>query len=183
MSNRRPGVFDSGATHTENGIEFREADMTLSYALTLQQVLEKMPGVEVVMTRSDNVQPCPVWSRAETAHKAGADALVSIHVNDADSDSANGLEVLWRRPIAQQLAENLQRSLVKVTGFKDRGIKARPDLSVLSFSGVAVLIELGFIAHDQNRSSLLSPDMRTWICRTIAADLHGFLLERTIHPK
>jgi N-acetylmuramoyl-L-alanine amidase len=31
MSNRAPGVFDPGATHTENGFQFREADIALSY--------------------------------------------------------------------------------------------------------------------------------------------------------
>ena len=62
----------------------------------------------------------------------------------------------------------LQKALLAVTGFKDRGVKQHDDLAVLKFQGPAALIELGFIANDANRETLLNPQKRNAICEAIA---------------
>src|SRR3954447_11402084 len=94
MSNRKANVFDSGCTHTEDGFLFREADIVLKYGLSLKDVL-RARGIDVFMTRDDNTDQAPVGMRASNAKNAGCDRYVSIHVNDADSDDANGFEVLF----------------------------------------------------------------------------------------
>lgn len=167
MSNRSQNVFDPGATHTEAGIVFREADIALKYGLTLKDVFRSR-GHDVFMTRDDDSDHAPVGSRARNAQDAGCDVFVSLHLNDFDDDSANGLEVLFRGDDDEGLARELQDSLIRITGFSDRGIKRRTDLAVLRFNGRAVLIELGFIANDNNRNSLLNPAMRASVCDAIA---------------
>jgi N-acetylmuramoyl-L-alanine amidase len=52
---------------------------------------------------------------------------------------------------------------------RDRKIKQRTDLAVLKFSGVAVLVELGFIANDADRTKLLDAQIRDAVVRQIAA--------------
>ena len=44
MSNRQMGIFDSGATHVENGFVFREADIALGYALALKDTFREQAG-------------------------------------------------------------------------------------------------------------------------------------------
>ena len=167
MSNRQFGVFDPGATHIENQIKHEEASIALKYGLTLRDVFRARQH-EVFMTRDDNEDHAPVGQRAANAKAAGAQVFISLHLNDVDDDSANGIEVLFRGDDDKPLAQKLQTALVGVTGFKNRQIKQRNDLAVLKFQGVAVLIELGFIANDQNRETLLNPQKRQTICETIA---------------
>ena len=170
MSNRKPGVFDPGCTHDEDGFQFREADIVLKYGLTLKDVL-RARGVEVFMTRDDDTDHAPVGERAGNAKNAGCDKYVSIHVNDADSDQANGFEVLYGDPKNQALAQKMQTAILKVMKLKDRKIKLRTDLAVLKFRGPAVLVELGFIAFDNDRDTILNPQIREQVCITIADSL------------
>lgn len=172
MSNRTPGVFDPGCTHTENGFLFREADIVLKYGLTLKDVLRSR-GVEVFMTRDDDTDHAPVSGRAGNARNAGCDRFVSIHVNDADSDQANGFEVLYGNPKNEPLAQKMQKAVLAVMKLKDRKVKLRTDLAVLKFKGPAVLIELGFIASDNDRATMLNPQVREQVCNAISDVLQG----------
>lgn len=99
--------------------------------------------------------------------------FISLHVNDFEDDSANGQEVCYRDADDKVLAQKLQDALVPVTKMRDRKIKQRTDLAVLKFTGIAVLIELGFIANDQDRAKLLNAQMRDSIVRTIAKVVVG----------
>jgi len=167
MSNRQFGVFDPGATHVENGFLFREADIALRYGLALKDVF-RARKIDVFMTRDDATDHTPVAKRASMATAAGCQVLISLHLNDFDDDSANGLEVLFRDDEDKALAQAIQDRLIPLTGMKDRKIKKRTDLAVLKFSGKAVLIELGFIANDRDRAKLLDAQMRDSIVNAIA---------------
>jgi len=167
MSNRQTGVFDPGATHVENGFLFQEADLTLRYGLALKDAF-RARKVDVFMTRDDNLDHAPVGRRATAAEKAGCDVFVSLHLNDFDDDSANGLEVLFGKSASKGLAQELQDALIAVTTMRDRKIKLRTDLAVLKFNGPAVLVELGFIANDKDRGKVIDPQMRDAIVNSIA---------------
>lgn len=167
MSNRTKNLCDPGATHTENGVPFQEAEIAPRYGLTLRQELIGR-GVGVFMTRDDATDHAPVGLRAKDAKTMGCDMLVSIHLNDVEDDSGNGLEVLYGNPAHKNLALKLRDGLVAVTGIRKRENKHRPELAVLKFVGPAVLIELGFIGNDHDRNQLLNPAIRARVCKTIA---------------
>lgn len=170
MSNRKAGVFDPGATHEENGVTFQEATIALQYALTLRQELLGR-GVPVFMTRDDATDHAPVGQRAANAKAAGCGLFVSLHLNDFDDDAANGVEVLYGKKSDKALADRVQARLLQVTGLKNHGNDFKPDLAVLKFAGPAILIELGFIANDKDRETLLNPAMRANICAAIADEI------------
>jgi len=167
MSNRTSGVFDPGCTHFENAHLFREADIVLRYGLTLKDVL-RARGIDVLMTRDDDTDHAPVGRRASNAKNAGCNKFVSIHVNDVEDETANGLEVLYRDNADKNLAQKMQDALIKATKLRDRKIKQRTDLAVLKFDGPAVLVELGFIANDKDRDTMLNAEIRERVCRSIA---------------
>lgn len=167
MSNRQMGIYDPGATHTENGFRFEEAAIALRYGLALKDIF-RARQIEVFMTRDDPTDHTPVESRAPMAKAEGSDILISLHLNDFDDDTANGLEVLYRDAQDKILAQKLQDSLIKITKMRDRKIKQRTDLAVLKFNGLAILIELGFIANDSDRGKLINAQIRSSIVTAIA---------------
>lgn len=168
MSNKKTGVFDPGAVHTENGFQFQEAVIALHYALTLRKAFNDA-GIPVFMTRDDQEDHAPVSKRASNAKAAGCDIFISLHLNDFDSDVANGLETLFNDIADKHFAQKIQQALLDTLLLKDRKIKQRTDLAVLKFNGSAVLIELGFIANDKDRQTLLDPLKRSEACNAIVA--------------
>lgn len=170
MGNRSPGVFDPGCTHREGGTLFRESDIVLKYGLALKDIL-RARDVDVFMIRDDHTDPAPVARRARMAKDAGCKKFVSIHVNAAEVEHAKGIEVLYNDEADKPFAQKMQTALVRASGLKDRGVKKRTDLAVLKFAGPAVLIELGFIANDEDRNAFLDPVVRDKICTAIANNL------------
>lgn len=174
MSNKQWGIYDPGAVHVENGFKFQEADIALRYALGVKDAL-RARQVDVFMTRDDATDHAPVGGRAAGAKKAGCELFLSIHLNDVESDLANGLEVLYRDTEDKVLAERLLAALLPITGIRTRGVKKRTDLAVLKFDGPVALIELGFIGNDHDRGRLLDPQVRDSACRAIAETIIAYL--------
>ena len=81
------GGHDPGAM--ANGLT--EAELTLDVATRLVRLLQKQPGVEVVMTRSTDVF-IPLEERTAIANREGADLFLSIHANASRNLKARGVE-------------------------------------------------------------------------------------------
>ena len=172
MGNKKAGVFDPGATASEGGVRFAEADIALRYAFTLRKLLEQR-GVATFMTRTNSVDPAPVGLRASRAANAGCTHFVSLHLNSDKSPKANGVEVQYRSDKKDKpLADRIQAALLAATGLKDHGNDKRLDLAVLKFSaGPAVLVEIGYLTNKKDRDFLLVGANRDLICAAIAAQL------------
>jgi N-acetylmuramoyl-L-alanine amidase len=84
------GGHDPGAQ--SNGLN--EAELVLDVALRLRQLLEKQPGVEVVMTRDTDVF-IPLEERTAIANRNGADLFLSIHANASRNPRARGIETYF----------------------------------------------------------------------------------------
>ena len=90
-------VIDAGHGGHDPGARVKglnEADLTLDVALRLEQLLLKVPGVEVVMTRRTNVY-IPLDERTAIANRAGADLFLSIHANASANARARGIETYF----------------------------------------------------------------------------------------
>jgi N-acetylmuramoyl-L-alanine amidase len=165
MANRARGQFDPGAVAGD----VAEAEIALAYGLAVERAALAR-GWDVVMTRRNQVQDCPLGLRAAMARRARCDALVSLHCNAADAQAATGTETLYWA--GDGLARRLQRTLTGVLGLRDRGVKMR-DLAVLKFDRSCALIELGFLTNPWDRSRLLAIGMddrvAEAICDAVAA--------------
>jgi len=84
------GGHDPGAQG--NGLS--EAELTLDVAQRLRKLLEKQPGVEVVMTRDSDVF-IPLQERTAIANREGADLFLSIHANASRNTEARGVETYF----------------------------------------------------------------------------------------
>ena len=81
------GGHDPGAT----GRGTTEAELVLDIALRLEQLLAKIPAVEVVLTRRTDTY-VPLEERTLIANREGADLFLSIHANASPNLLARGVE-------------------------------------------------------------------------------------------
>ena len=71
-----------------------ESELVLDVALRVQKLLEKQPGIEVVMTRDTDVF-IPLQERTAIANREGADLFLSIHANASRNVLARGVETYF----------------------------------------------------------------------------------------
>ena len=84
------GGHDPGA----HGNGINESELMLDVALRLRKLLEKQPGIEVVMTRDTDVF-IPLEERTAIANREGADLFLSIHANASRNAKARGVETYF----------------------------------------------------------------------------------------
>jgi N-acetylmuramoyl-L-alanine amidase len=90
-------VIDPGHGGHDPGAQARglnEAELTLDIALRLEKLLQKEPGLEVVLTRRTDVY-IPLEERTAIANREGADLFLSIHANTSRNTSARGVETYF----------------------------------------------------------------------------------------
>ena len=130
------GGYDGGAEN-QNGISSEsESKLTLKIANYVKQELEKSAQFVVYMTRT-NDSYVGLSDRVNYAASKNADILVSLHLNSADSKTANGAEILvprtgrYNSKVAEnagQLAQDILKKLVSL-GLYNRGLVYRDSAS------------------------------------------------------
>ena len=103
-------VIDPGHGGRDPGARSRglsEASLVLDVALRLEKLLQKDPGVEVILTRRTDVF-IPLEERTAIANREGADLFLSIHANASRNARARGIETYFlnfaSNPEAEQVA-------------------------------------------------------------------------------
>jgi N-acetylmuramoyl-L-alanine amidase len=84
------GGHDPGA----KGDGLTEAELVLDVALRLEQMLLKLPGVEVVLTRRTD-DFISLQERTTIANRESADLFLSIHANASEDGQARGVETYF----------------------------------------------------------------------------------------
>lgn len=116
-----PGHGGDNEGTKENG--FCEKEMTLVTAQALYDRLSRYDGVQVYMTRTDDVK-LSLKERAEYAKSVGADFLFSIHYNASENHELFGSEV-WVPLEAPYNAYGYQFGSTLLTRFRDMGLFIR----------------------------------------------------------
>lgn len=102
-------VIDPGHGGRDPGAQvkgLKEADVTLDIALRLEKLLKAEPGLEVVLTRREDVY-VPLEERTAIANREGADLFLSIHANTSRNLSASGVETYFLSFAASPEAEEV----------------------------------------------------------------------------
>ena len=152
----RGGTKDCQTTGTSTATGYPEHTFTWQVAGLMRTELE-FRGARVEMSRPDDtsVGSC-VDERAATANASGADAVVAIHADGADTDD-QGFHVSYSAPplndvqagASVEFAETMRdalvdRGLVPATYIGDDGLLPRSDLAGLNLSQrPSILVELG----------------------------------------
>lgn len=161
------GGKDSGAVNGNLGLQEKIA--ALDVCLYLGEYLEAQ-GAKVYYSRSGDTFPS-LTERANEANVKDVTAFISIHLNSAENKSASGIETLVYalKGTAYDLATKVQDNLVEVTSWANRGVKARPELTVLKKTKMpAILCEIGFISNDTQAKELFRQETQKKIAVAIA---------------
>jgi N-acetylmuramoyl-L-alanine amidase len=168
-----PGHPPGGATGPTG---LYEGDVALAVARRLQPMLEAQ-GARVVMTRV-TADALALADRPVLARRAGADVLVSIHLNalpdHVNPFAANGTGTYYFHPQAAALARAVQHALVRRLGLRDRGVHydylalARPTWMP------SILCEGAFLFPPEQEAALRTAAFQDAYARGIAEGLRDY---------
>ncbi len=173
-----------------------EKDIVLDIARRIAGTLRAC-GVAVRLTR-DKDRTLTLDRRTQLARRWGADAFVSIHVNEAEREAASGIETYVMpcagypptgsmRPDAAHYRGNLadaantllglhiHRELRRRTQTPDRGLKRARFEVLRSAHCPATLVECGFLSNGGERARLATETYRHDIAQGIAQGLLAYL--------
>ena len=156
-----------------------EKSLALSTTLMIKKYLNNM-GYRVLLTRSRDIF-ISLKRRTEIANETKSKLFVSIHYNAAKNTDAKGIEVFyykskdkWRTGSSKKLAVRVLSKLIDRTGAKNRGVKDGNFFVIRETNMPAVLIEGGFITHENERSLLKDSGYREKIARGIAEGIDSY---------
>jgi N-acetylmuramoyl-L-alanine amidase len=114
------GGHDPGAMGKDVG----EAELVLDVALRLEKLLQKIPDIDVVLTRRTD-DFVSLQERTAMANREGADLFLSIHANASESPLARGVETYFLN-----FANNLGAAAVaaRENAASGQGMASLPDL-------------------------------------------------------
>ena len=146
-----------------NGKVIREWEFNHPTAKKLESVLKRC-GFRVIMA-SDTKKDTTLVNRVKRANDGGADIFVSIHYNAYKGiwGSHGGIETLHylNSSKGKNLAQQVQRELVKATGLRDRGIKGRNLYVLRRPSMPAIICECGFM-DNLKEAELMTDGNHQW---------------------
>ncbi|HWV98073.1 MAG TPA: N-acetylmuramoyl-L-alanine amidase [Candidatus Acidoferrum sp.] len=187
-----------------------EKDFTLDWALRLQKLLTDR-GWQIFLTRS-NDSDLALSNRVAVAAEHKADLFLSLHFNSAaPSQSEAGLETYCLTPAGMPssltrgftddlatafpnnafdaqnlwLALEVHRSLLKVNGHNDRGVRRARFPGVLrGQQRAAILIEGGYLSNPNEARRISDPSYRQKLAEAVAGALEGAgRLARTVRSQ
>lgn len=166
------GGNDPGAV-AANGMQ--EKDVTLAVGLYLQSRLQDA-GLEVVMTRTGDAD-VSLADRSQLLNREQVDLVVSLHVNSADSITANYISTFILAPggQAEKIAYAIQPELVTATGWPDGGVREANFYILRETDAPAVLVEMGFISNPTTASLLATVATRQALAQAIYKGLATYL--------
>ncbi len=160
-------VIDPGHGGDDPGTvyaDITEADLVWDLATRLEGRLSAL-GVQCWLTRGPNLGATDE-QRASLANEAGADLVLSLHVDGFESARASGVAAYYygggesSSTIGERLADLVQRELVARTGLVDGRIHGKTWALLRLTRMPAVRVELGYLSSPVDRSKLLDPLFR-----------------------
>lgn len=126
-------------------------------------------GFTTVMTR-DGDYFVGLGQRAAIGNSRSNAIFVSVHLNSARREGANGIETYYYSRSSAPLAAALHAAILKVAGTEDRGVRRR-GFYVLRYNtrNPAVLLECGFLTNGAEARKLVSASYRQKLANAIAA--------------
>ena len=189
-------VIDPGHGGSEEGainetLGLLEKDLVLDLAVRLQEALEAA-GFKVVLTRF-NDRLVSVGDRSRIANRSGAGFFISLHFNGSTNLKAKGIETFVLTPAGYvstdsseesetdrysgndydlenlKLAWSIHSKLVEESLREDRGIKKGRFGVLKDLECPGILIEGGFLTHNDEAHLISTPVYRQRLAESIGA--------------
>lgn len=173
-----PGVIGPSGLHEE--------DVTLELSGRLADEL-RARGAEPLILRGESDDPDPS-TRAARANEAGADVLVSIHLNGHEDPSAEGSASYYFGRLGfssvggRALAELVQEELTAATGLRDGRTHPMAFPILRETRMPAVQAEPCFITNPKEEQLLSEEPFLREVARALAGALERFFAGRPVAP-
>ena len=171
-------VIDPGHGGTDYGAireSINEKDITMDLSQRIASIL-KSKGYKVAMTRTEDVY-IGLQERCDFTEAENPQIFVSVHVNSAVATEPYGIETHYYHEPSKELAEVIQKHLVKNINTKDRGI-LKSKFYVINHTEVpAVLVETGFLSNPDERAELITEKRKQATAKAIAEGIIEYLKE------
>ncbi|NLG79349.1 MAG: N-acetylmuramoyl-L-alanine amidase [Firmicutes bacterium] len=187
------GGIDPGS---HNGEGAMEKEIVLEIARDVCHLLARARAVPI-LTRHGDWEMSPIIehettrhrrdlaARIHIAHRTGADAFVSIHVNKVRSTSTRGAIVFYSRnnPESKRLATCVHSAIKDVAPHQGMSV-LEGDYYVLNAARVpAVIVEVGFLSNPEEKELLLAPSYRGQLAEAIFGGLVLFFEGAGVTPE
>ena len=160
------GAHDPGTTY----LGLKEKDLTLSISQAVIAQLEADPNIKVYATREDDTF-LELMERSNFSNEIQPDLFISIHINSVDGNgAASGTETYYTEKADTRnkaFATIVQNALVKEFGTRNRGVKANTFVVTRYTKAPAILIEIGFLTNESDRTMMTASDFTARYARTI----------------
>lgn len=153
-----------------------EKDLTLKIALKVKECLKEKGLKNIVMTRATD-KTLTLDERVQIANDKDADIFVSIHINASVKSEINGIETHYYTDNGYNVAKIIHKELINNIDAMDRGLFKSKFYVINHTEAPAVLLELGFISNEQERSSLNSEKRQMNSAQAIADGIVNYLVE------
>jgi N-acetylmuramoyl-L-alanine amidase len=174
------GGLDGGAVGRLTGV--REDGLNLVVAKKLKSLFEKN-GIAVVMTRSDekaldSSKHADMARRREIIQSAGADIVISIHMNKFQDSAVSGPMAFYHEGSEEgkKLAELIQTELnARLDPPKPRTFRPETYFILRSGDCPCVLVECGFLSNEREERLLQSEDYQDLCAKAIYAGARAYI--------
>lgn len=173
-------IIDPGHGGNDTGAmrgSILEKDLTLSIALKVRDELKNMGFKNIIMTRATD-KTLALADRVAIANDNNADIFVSIHINSSVKSEINGIETHYYWDRGYNVAKILHKELMSNISAADRGLFKSKFYVINHTEAPAVLLELGFISNEQERSMLTSDTRQSASAKAIADGIYNYLREQ-----
>lgn len=180
-----PGHGDGDRGATGHGMD--EASLVEDLAARLEGRLSAV-GVRTLLTRGPDTNPSEA-ERADFANAAGADLVLSLHVDRAPSAACNGIACYHfgtgtgtTSTVGEKLAEMVQREVVARTDLLDCRVHAKT-WSLLRLTRMpAVRIEVGHVTSPRDAARLADPAFRDTVAEGVLIGVQRLYLPDDLDP-
>lgn len=160
------GGIDPGAGW--NGL--KEKNLNLEVSKRVEKILRKK-GIPTVLTRRSDKYLSHL-TRASIANKYSSSVFISIHFNAYKRDRrVHGIETHYTSPRGYRLGKPIQRSLIKRTASKNRGLKKTGYKVLVLTKSPAILVECGFMSNWKENKKMKSSAHLQKIAEAIASGI------------
>lgn len=173
---RKAVVLDAGHGGSDYGAirsGINEKDINLDVTKRVQAILTSK-GVSVGMAR-DTDEFVSLENRTIFTANKSPDIFVSIHVNSSAKPEITGIETHYYHQESLELAQTVHSSLASYIKSKDRGL-FKSKFYVINHTEVpAILVEIGFISNENERSELVGEARKQQTAKAIAEGILRYL--------
>ena len=180
-----PGHGDGDRGTCAHGLE--EAAVVEDLAARLEGRLTAV-GVRALLTRGPDTNPTEA-ERAAFANEAGADLVLSLHVDRGPTPAAHGIACYHfgtgtgaTSTVGEQLASLVQREVVARTDLLDCRVHAKTWELLRLTRMPAVRVELGHLTHPGDAARLADPAFRDIVAEGILVGVQRLFLPDDLDP-